>query len=49
MQDKMAVLGNCEDMTSFSYAGRVIRFRTKIVKTQEFLTYKSETLAFFTL
>ena len=21
MQDKMAVLGNCEDMTSFSYAG----------------------------
>lgn len=28
MQDKMAVLGNCEDMTSFSYAGRVIRFRT---------------------
>lgn len=28
MQDKTAVLGNIADMTSFSYAGRVIRFRT---------------------
>ena len=28
MQDKTAVLGNSADMTSFSYAGRVIRFRT---------------------
>ena len=28
MQDKTAILGNSADMTWFSYAGRVIRFRT---------------------
>ena len=28
MEDKIAVLGNKLDMTSFSYAGKVIRFRT---------------------
>lgn len=28
MEDRMAVLGNKLDMTSFSYAGKVIRFRT---------------------
>ena len=28
MSDKVAVLGNISGMTTFSYAGRVIRFRT---------------------
>ncbi|SEA14931.1 DUF7724 family protein [Selenomonas ruminantium] len=28
MEDRVAVLGNKLDMTSFSYAGKVIRFRT---------------------
>ena len=28
MEDRIAVLGNKSELTSFSYAGKVIRFRT---------------------